>query len=195
MKALRKVDLVKDGNIENIVKFFFETGELKRIRRSGWWTAKVSHPESVAEHSHRTAIIAFVLAKCEGVDENKLCAAAVFHDVPECRLLDLHKIAQRYVTYDDLAVISEQLRLLPKNIKDSIRSLWHLSKNELDVLLDADCLEVAIQAKEYQEHGYADCADWISNAGKRLKTKSAKMLYQRMLRMRSNSWWQGLKKL
>ncbi|MBI5046657.1 HD domain-containing protein, partial [Candidatus Micrarchaeota archaeon] len=69
-----------------IVKYIFEAGMLKRVARSGWWTEKIKNPETVAEHTFRAALIAFILAKMEGADAHKLASAAVFHDMHETRL-------------------------------------------------------------------------------------------------------------
>ena len=38
-----------------LAAFGYELGLLKRIRRAGWWHVGVRDPESVAEHSLRTA--------------------------------------------------------------------------------------------------------------------------------------------
>lgn len=184
--------------MNNIVRYLFETGELKRIKRSGWWLAKVKDPESVAEHSYRTAIVAFVLAKLEGADAQKLSTAAVFHDVIETRLLDLHKLSARYIDVHEKIerkVIDEQLAPLPKEIADEISSLYELKGKEFEILKDADYLECALQAKEYVESGYNDAQEWLDNIGKLLKTDSAKKLFVSILSSRSSDWWQGLKKL
>ncbi len=181
-----------------IVRYLFETGELKRIKRSGWWLAKVKDPESVAEHSYRTAIVAFILAKLEGVDANRLCAAAVFHDVIETRLLDLHKLSARYIDVHEKIekkVVEDQLAALPKELASELASLYELKGKELDILKDADYLECALQAKEYLESGYADAQEWLDNIGKLLKTESAKKLFVSIISSRSSDWWQGLKRL
>jgi hypothetical protein len=39
----------------DMAKYLYEAGQLKRVKRSGWWIAGVKDPESVAEHSFRTA--------------------------------------------------------------------------------------------------------------------------------------------
>lgn len=182
-----------------IVNYLFESGELKRIKRSGWWLAKIKDPESVAEHSFRTAIVAFFLAKMEGADPQKVCSAAVFHDVCEARMLDLHKVAARYVdTGEEVEqrVVLDQIKELPASLSVELENtLIHLSEKERIILKDADLLECALQAKEYVEVGYADCEDWITNIEKRLKTDSAKRLLAEAKTMRSGEWWKGLKKL
>jgi putative hydrolase of HD superfamily len=181
-----------------LIRYLFEAGELKRIKRSGWWLAKVKDPESVADHSYRTAVVAFVLAELEGVNAEKICSAAAFHDVIETRLLDLHKVNARYVDVSDeteAKVVKDQLANMPKSIADRIQSLYSLSEKERLVLKDADLLECALQAKEYVEVDYPDAQEWLDNIAKLLKTNSGKKLFSTILTSRSSDWWQGLKKL
>ncbi len=184
--------------MESIARYIFEAGMLKRVKRSGWWAEKVETPESVGDHSFRTAILAFILAKMEGADENRLCTAAVFHDMQECRIGDLHKIAARYIHVSEelgRKVEKEQAADLPPSLRDSVLGTLELSEEEHTILKDADYLECAFQAKEYADSGYAGAKTWIKSIGERLKTKSAKKLHAQMGRMDSGSWWKGLKKL
>ena len=60
---------------------------------------------------------------------------------------------------------------------------------------DADLLEQALTAKELVEICYKYAQDWINNVGKRIKTKSAKKIWDELKKTDSNSWWQGLKKV
>jgi putative hydrolase of HD superfamily len=179
----------------------FEAGMLKRVKRSGWWAEKVENPESVAEHSFRTAVVAFILARMEGLgeaDANRLCTAGVFHDMHEARIGDMHKITARYIQVErelEKKVEREQVEGMPPAIRDSIIGALALSEKERAILKDADYLECAFQAKEYLDIGYKGAQTWIDNIGERLRTKSAKRLHAKMKGMDSNSWWKGLKKL
>jgi len=188
--------------MENIAKYIFEAGMLKHVKRSGWWACKIKDPESVAEHSFRAAIVAFIIAKLEGESDefaNKLATAAVFHDMHETRILDLNKVAVRYINKQEAIsrkVEEEQIKLLPTDVQSALKNLiFNLNEREKTILKDADLLEVAIQAKEYLEIGYKDCEGWISNVEKRLKTKSAKSLLQQIKKMDSKEWYVELKKL
>ena len=174
---------------------------LKRVKRSGWWAERIKDPESVAEHAWRTSVIAFALAKMEGLDDtaaNRLCTAAVFHDMHETRLLDLNKITARYIRVDGALedkVESEQVGSMPSETRNSILKIKKLSPRERVILKDADYLECAFQAKEYLDIGYRGAETWIKNIGERLKSKSAKALHAQLKTLDSNSWWKGLKKL
>ena len=175
-------------------KYIFEAGMLKKVKRSGWWTEGITNPESVAEHCFRTAIIAFILAKIEGKSDataNKICTAAVFHDMHETRLSDLNKLTLTYL--NDVEKIHKkieehQLQNLPSEIRTSISHVLNLSGAEFTLLKDADYLECAFQAKEYAEAGNSGTGKWIDQIAKKLKTKSAKSLISKIKKTSARSW-------
>jgi putative hydrolase of HD superfamily len=43
-----------------IVSFAYEAGQLKNLPRSGWLRAGIKNPESVADHSFRVAVLAYL---------------------------------------------------------------------------------------------------------------------------------------
>jgi putative hydrolase of HD superfamily len=186
--------------VENdIAKYLYEVGQLKRVKRSGWWIAGVKDPESVAEHSFRTAIIAYLLARLEGVNPEKAVLMALFHDLSETRTNDAHRIVRRYANWKevDQRVMSEQSKRLPDEIRKQIMSLFEEFEKEISpeakVVRDADLLECIVQAREYQALGYGDVIDWIFNAQKALKTDPAKRIAAECINTEPKEWWQGLK--
>jgi len=191
---------LKEELVENdIAKFLYEMGQLKRVKRSGWWIAGVKDPESVAEHSFRTAAIAYLLAHLEGVDTGKAVLMALFHDLPEARTNDAHRIVRRYADWKnvDKKAITEQSKRLPDEAAKQITFLFEEFEKEdsyeAKVVRDADLLECIAQAREYQALGYNDIADWIFNARAALKTESAKKIAAECLKTEPKEWWQGLK--
>jgi len=187
--------------MKDIANFFFELGTAKKVRRSGWWLAGVKDPESIAEHMWRAAILGRIIAEKEGADQNKVMTMLLFHDVPEIRTNDLHKVGARYIdTHEgECKAIKEQVQNLPNQIGKEILALFeemHERKSkEAIIAKDCDLLECAIQAKEYKDIGYQDCQDWINNVKKKLQTKTAKEILNIIEKTPSNSWWQGLKKI
>jgi putative hydrolase of HD superfamily len=153
----------------------------------------------VAEHSFRTAAIAYLLAKLEGGDTGKVTLMALFHDMGEARTNDLHRIVRRYVNWEnvDQKVIKDQSKRLPAHISEEMISI--LSEFEEAISLeariarDADLLECLVQAREYQSLGYKEAADWIVNAKGALVTDSAKQIAAECLETEPREWWQGLK--
>ena len=184
---------------KDIAKFLYEMGQLKRVKRSGWWIAGVKDPETVAEHSFRTAVIAYLLACLEGVDPGKAVLMALFHDLPETRTNDAHRIVRRYAEWEnvDKKAINEQCTRLPDEMAKQMKTLFEEFEKEVSteakVVRDADLLECIVQAREYQALGYGDVIDWIFNAQKALKTDSAKRIAVESINTEPKEWWQGLK--
>ena len=184
---------------KDIAKFLYEVGQLKRVKRSGWWIAGVKDPESVAEHAFRTAVIAYLLARLEGADTGKAVLMALFHDLPETRTNDAHRVVRRYADWRnvDKKAIGEQSKRLPDEVASQVTSLFEEFEKEVSseakVVRDADLLECIVQAREYQVLGYDDVADWIFNAQGALKTESAKKIAAECLKTEPKEWWQGLK--
>ncbi len=181
----------------NTAKFIHEAGALKLTKRSGWWMAGVRNPESVAEHSQRAALIAFVLAREEGASRNEALEyafALLLHDLPEARLLDLHKVSQRYINAKkaEARVKKEQFALLPPALRRDFEDLTKRYDSALG--RDADLLECAFQAKEYEEQGFVLVRDWSKRIERCLKTKSAKKLFAELKKKKTVPWWLGLKK-
>jgi putative hydrolase of HD superfamily len=192
---LRREEFVE----KDIAKFLFEMGQLKRVKRSGWWIAGVKDPESVAEHTFRTAVIAYLLAHLEGVDTGKAVLMALFHDMPETRTNDAHRIVRRYAKWEDVdrKAVDEQSKRLPNEMATQMATLFEEFEKEVSpeakVVRDADLLECIVQAREYQALGYRDVVDWIFNAQRALRTDSAKRIAAECIKTEPKEWWQGLK--
>ena len=184
----------KNNKYNKLLDFLAEVGQLKRVRRSGWWTVGIKDCESVAEHSFRCAIIGYCLAKMERCDSHKTALICLFNDVHEARINDLHKIVQRYL---DLKVIErkalkEQVSHLPYDIGSSIKSLmnelWNDQSRESIIARDADILECMLQGKEYFEQGYIQAKEFFDKSHALLKTKSARTLARALKKWNSRSW-------
>ncbi|HID43719.1 MAG TPA: HD domain-containing protein [Archaeoglobaceae archaeon] len=164
--------------MEKIVKLLFEAGSLKLVPRSGWFKIGIKEPESVAEHSFRTALIAFIITKIETSDENKAMRAAFFaliHDLHESRTLDLHKVARRYTSVDSERVRKEQLSILELDMEEDLK----------DYVNDADKLELLLQAKEYSEQ-ISSAMIYVKEL--EFKTETAKELAD-IIRKSDHRWW------
>ena len=175
--------------MDSIIQFLYEIGQLKNAPRSGWWTVRAPR-ESVAEHVYRTAIIAQILAKMAKLSEKEellLVKGALYHDMHEARISDLHLIAKHYVKSDEKQCEKEQIAKLPKEIREDVNKSLNLPEKLQIYLKDADKLECAITAKEYLDLGYKT-KDWISNTRKILKSKEAKLLFEKMQTESSLKW-------
>jgi len=185
--------------MKRIVQFLNELGQLKKVKRSGWWIAGIKDPETVAEHSFRVAIIGYLLATLEGADPKKTILMCLFHDIPETRIGDLHKVAQNYIKLSnfDSIVFSDQLKNLPNNINSELNSLFTEfqcnNSKEAQLAHDADRLECLIQAREYQMEGNKNVFEWIESCKNSLKSETAKKIASDSFQSEPHNWWIGLK--
>ncbi len=166
--------------LQQLTNFFYELGMLKKIEHCGTKFAGVKHPDSLGEHSCRSAQIAFALALLEGGNPEKVAAMCLMHDIGEIRIGDAHRIAQRYLkTFPaERTAVKAQTEKLPNSIGGRIRSLWdefHEQKTlDSHIARDADLLETMLQAKEYLDMGHMAAERWLTNGSALLKTKIAK---------------------
>ena len=58
-------------------------GRLKALPRQGWVDRGIPSPESVADHTYRSAMMAWLLGGAAGLDTNRLVKLALLHDLPE----------------------------------------------------------------------------------------------------------------
>ena len=186
--------------MKNLTNFFYEVGQLKRVKRSGFWLININNPESVAEHSQRTAVIGYFLAKLEKVDVQKVTLMCLFNDLHETRLNDLHKVGHRYIDFKkaENEAHKEQLHGLNNigsELFETLTEFQERKSSEALVARDADLLENAIQAKEYIKIGYKDAQNWIDNIRKVIMTETGKKLLEEIENTDPNDWWRNLKKI
>jgi putative hydrolase of HD superfamily len=185
----------KQRTRDALADFVFEAGMLKRSPRSGWLVAGVPQPESVADHSFRCAVIAYLIATLEGAEPEKVMAMALFHDLHEARITDLHKMAKKYTdTYTaEGKIFEEQTAGLPAALKNRLRCLRNEDRAQRSlaskIVRDADILECFIQAKEYFESGITSVQPFFKNSEKALITKSAKALWRAIRKRPAHIWW------
>jgi putative hydrolases of HD superfamily len=186
--------------MKHLLNFFHELEQLKRIRNEGLRLAGVNDPGSIAGHSLRAAQIGYVLAILEKYESpEQVASMLVFHDMGECRVGDVHKVANRYVTADEKRAVEDQLKNLPDEVSEAIFAIWDQVETKSTVAgiiaKDADYLELAFTAKAYKELGYQSVQNWIDNITQAVQTKTAKEIMKHIDSVNSTDWWIGLKKL
>jgi len=185
--------------LASIAKYLYEIGHLKHVKRSGWWRMGVRDPESVAEHSYRTAVIGYVLANMEGADPEKTASICLFHDTAEARIGDLHWVTKRYLRHTkegEQAALNEQTGQLPQKIADRILALVgeyeERSSQEAQLAHEADLLECLLQAREYEMQGYSKGLEWARICREGLQTDTARNLADACLNGDPGDWFQDL---
>lgn len=173
---------MNDGDLADLARFIFELGQLKRSPRSGWLKLGVDNPESVADHSFRTAAIGFLLGKLEGENPYEVAGYCLFHDMAETRTMDLDWLAQDYLDKEDSIssdVIVDQIDGLPAELKSSLEKLMTGTTDSGDlerVARDADLLELIFQALETAHQGNHLARKWFYSTLPDLTTESGKRI-------------------
>lgn len=185
-----KNKLTPVNQLENIVHFLFEAGMLRHVPRSGYPLLGTGK-ENVAEHSYRTAIIGYILAKESGAKASHTSVLCLFHDLPETRTGDLNYLHQLYV--EDKAKKALEDAVSDTSVGNSILELWEeyteCITTESILAHDADQLDLALNLRVEENLGNPYAQKWLKNLSKRLKSKIAKELYKLILVADHNAWW------
>lgn len=141
---------------------FFEymkfIGNLKKVQRTGWVRHGVKHPESVAEHMYRMAMIAFALPSDSPLDRDKCMKIALVHDVAESIVGDITPSCG--VSKTDKSKMEEDAThhiasFLPGHGAQEVLQLWreyeYQSSPEAQFVKDLDKFEMIFQALEYEK--------------------------------------------
>ncbi len=133
-------------------------GKLKETKRTGWVESGIPSPESVAEHSYRTALLAMVLADINGIDALKAVRMALIHDLAEARVGDLTP-RQKQGNHSELetTAMKEILSELPGEVREYYLNAWlEYQRNtspEARLVHNADKIEMLFQSKDYEKTG------------------------------------------
>ncbi|MFI5916502.1 HD family hydrolase [Dactylosporangium sp. NPDC051541] len=176
-----------------VAVFGFELGLLKRIRRSGWWHVGVRDPESVAEHTMRTAQLAALLAAEEGGDPARAALLALFHDSQETRTGDLPHTAAAYLSKPEpRQITADQTARLPEPSRDAVRGAVDEYETrqtlEAQCAKDADKLEMLLQALEYRDIGVQRIDGWLESARDGLTTATARRVADAAVKVSPLAW-------
>ncbi len=181
----------KNLNFESSADFIYEAGILAKTPRSGFWYLGTGR-QNVAEHSFRTAIIAYMLAQMDkSVDSNKVLVMALFHDFAEARTADANYVHQKYTKTDEEAAIEDAFGQVSfgDDIKQKLEELEERETIESQIVKEADNLEWLAMLRDEQEKGNTRAAHWIDLTFKRLKTENGKKLGQQLIERHPDNWW------
>jgi len=170
-----------------VARLLIELGALKLTPRSGWFKIGIKLPESVAEHSFRTAVIAYTLARMDGIDpviSGAVAFLALLHDSHEARTLDLHKVARRYARVREEEARKEQLE--PLQIEELLERVRSKVENIEDYIKDADRIEITLQAREYAQ--ITELAEEFMADAEEMRTRAGKILFK-AIKDTDLRWW------
>jgi len=182
-----------DGQVAAVVDYLFEAGTLKRLPRTGWLNAGIKHPETIAEHSHRTALIGAILAVMEGADPAKVALMGVVHDTQETRVGDIAYIGRRYLkAADNRDITNDQTAGVPPAVREALAAIVDeietYETREAIIHRDADKLECLFQAIEYRETGNTNMQPFYDSMLVAVRTSSARRIAETAVAASSQSW-------
>jgi putative hydrolases of HD superfamily len=155
-----------------------EALSLKNLPRTGW-VLRGAPRESVAEHTHGTAVIALMLSRMEklgAADEAALVRIALLHDLHEARIGDLVPEQKKKVKPDEAKVEREMLSGTLFEPEILLLSGAHAKKRVMLLAHDADRLDMLFRAVENEKGGSARMQEFIDSALAQIKSKSGKKL-------------------
>ncbi len=176
--------------MQRLTDFLNEGGMLRHTPRSGYKFLG-SGQETVAEHSHRTAVIGYVLAKKTGADAARTVMLCLFHDLPEARTGDFNYVNRLYDTSRERDALEDAVE--GTGLEEDIMSIWdeHACRTTPESLLahDADQLDLILNLKRESDLGNRYADKWLESAVERLRTDIAKELAQTILKTDHTDWW------
>ena len=158
-------------------------GALKQVRRRGWVLRGVTEPESVADHSFRTALLALVLARDDSFDRGRCVAMALVHDLAEAVVGDI-------TPYDGISREEkrrrerEALSRLADNLGDTeLLELWEEFEAgetaEARLVRQLDVAETILQAHEYRDATDQDLSEFRRRGEPKLTDSTVRGLVER----------------
>ncbi|HKU32890.1 MAG TPA: HD domain-containing protein [Candidatus Nitrosotalea sp.] len=161
-------------------EFFYIVSELKKVSRKGWKEkVGIPHPESVADHSYGTAIMAMVLSDYKSMDAEKMMKMALLHDLAESITGDFipGEISRENKTDMENQVMQEIFSKLPPVLVEKYTLIWDEYQKgvsqESILLHEIDKLEMAVQAIKYSSEGFSKeiLQEFIDSARKEINSK------------------------
>lgn len=186
--------------MKNFVELFHQFGKLKNLKRKGWILRKVPSPESVAEHTYRTTLMALVLSENLKLNTNKCVQMALIHDIAESVVGD--------ITPHDNWDINKKYQLEKNAIiqifsevdgKDILKLWEEYEKNEsreAKFVRELDLFEMVMQAQEYEEkYNDIDLSEFWKYVEQRLHTPQLLEMVKLLKQEKENSNTNSTKKV
>lgn len=178
------------ARLRRLADFFHEAGMLRHTPRSGYRFLG-SGRESVAEHSHRAAIIGYALARLTGADPARTALLCLFHDLAEARTGDLNYVQQLYCTAGEERALADATAGtgLEEDILGFHAEFEARGTPEAVLAKDADQLDLILNLKRESDLGNPYAAKWLENALPRLRSARARELAEVIRSTDHTDWW------
>ncbi|MCE9642988.1 MAG: HD domain-containing protein [Candidatus Andersenbacteria bacterium] len=187
---------------KRIANFLFEIGTMRKLpRMHRQMLLTDDDSDTIASHSYRVAIIAWILAKEEGADPYKTTLMALIHDMAEARTGDHNWVHKRYAKLFEDEVHADQLGTLPfPDLKELIDEYEIRESKESTIAKDADLLDQVLLLREYEWQGNKEASIWLNGKGKqkgnaqlqKLTHKKSKEIGKAIYTTAPSAWWDNL---
>lgn len=161
---------------EDVIALYLQIIKLKQEVRQGWLKTGITNPESVAEHSFGTAVLAILLQQ-DGLDTNRVVALALVHDLLECITGDIIWetgiaedliIKQKKQQEEQKALVKIEQYLAENHyLLQLLNEYKEQATAEAKYVKLLDKLEMSLQALDYKRRSQ-DLNEFFISAGKYL---------------------------
>lgn len=175
--------------MEALLAFWRDVVKLKTEKRKGWKRLALSRPESVADHSFATAMLALFEGERRGWNVGTLIKLGLLHDLEEAITGDLtpadkKRLGSLRVQRGRERAIQQLLRTFPPKSRASYRRLWtdlRLRRTrEARLVHQLDKIELVFQANAYSRNG--DVSDFYRSAAAEVEDSELKRILESLLR-------------
>lgn len=173
----------------DVIEFSKITGRLKGLDRKGWVMQHVPNPESVADHTFRTALLAMIFAKETNADQLKVMKMALIHDVGEALTGDIVTDRGRRVNNALLKKkIVKERRAIRKIFslvgqRESVELFEELEEGktpEAKLVKQLDKLEMVLQAREYENKYGIDLEEFYQTGFAKIKNRKLRKILEEL---------------
>jgi putative hydrolases of HD superfamily len=181
-----------------VLYFIQQAGTLLEMPRTHVRTLGNNTPDTIASHCYHVSIIAYAIARMEGLDhEAGLHAMAIgtLHDLLEARTGDADFIAKNYVKIDEDKAIHDQFAGLPfgDDLKEMVEDYEERGSQVAQCAKDADALAQMYIEWALSWRGNKLAERWFvgdfDTRVPRMYTESAKKLALAMKDSNPHEWW------
>lgn len=175
----------------------YELGTLRCVSRA-WIQFHMPDCASVAEHIFRVQLISLLIAKMEGVTDEKvlgrIAMMALSHDLPEARTGDVAFVAREYVKRNEELAAQEMFVDTPlaELFLPLIAEAEKKETLEAKIVKDADNLDVDLELREMELRGQKHLETFTVTRkyvrAEKLYTESARKLWDEIYSTSPSDW-------
>jgi len=173
--------------MENIIAFLLKASELKKLKRAGWVRQGIPNPESVADHSFMTALLAYSVSDELAVNKEKLITMALIHDLAESITGDITPHDENWKTkHEEEEKAMQQLAAMLG--KPEILEVWQELEEgktaEAQLVHELDKMEMALQAFDYEKEHKINLDEFWSNTDQYIKNNIIRQIFESLKKER-----------